>query len=301
MSQLQSASGQRRPQTVSDMIVASESDFQKVLPSSVQPSMFVRLAVGQLRKNPDLNRIASENPGSLLRALLDCARLGHLPGTNDFWLVPIGGREPSIEGWESYRGAMRRYMRSGQIVAIKGQVVYSGDKFSFDPNADDVPNHEIDWYSDRGEPVMAYAYAVLPGGVTSQVGIADPGYIDRVRAMSRGSSSSSSPWRKWPEAMYLKCAINRLDPFLDSSAEEKRAPATGGSTPVVVDAERIEEAPAIGVQEPTEQEQAEWEQSQQPEAPATESANAAGPGPDGYEDPTTDGTDEINEMIGGNQ
>ncbi len=231
------------------LIVEYIPEFEKVLPPHLKSETFARLAQGALKKSPPLANVAKRNPASLMRALLDCARLGHYPGTDRFWLVPNGGKEPSVEGWESYKGVVNRMMRSGQVVTVKGQVVCEKDYFEFDPNTMDVPDHRINWREGRGDPQLSYCYAVLPGGGFSQVGVATPDYIAKVEAMQPNSHKPTSPWRKWREAMFLKCAINKLEPFVDTSTEERRTAATGGQ-PVSTVSERIYDQPEIEEQEP---------------------------------------------------
>lgn len=210
----------------SSMIKSYTSEFAIVLPShltkqdqeSNRPpgSQFARLAQGALRRDPKLADIARRNPASLMQALLECARLGHEPGTDSFYLVPMGNE---IEGIEGYRGVIERMYRAGAVVSVKAEVVKFNDKFEFNPNTMTRPNHIIDWFGDRGDTIGAYAYADMVGGATSKVVVISPDYIAKVRAMSKGSDKPSSPWVKWYDAMILKTALHRLEPFVPTSAE----------------------------------------------------------------------------------
>lgn len=197
------------------MIKQYSSDFTTVLPSHINGATWVRLAQGVLRRDKQLAQIAQRNPGSLMQALLECARLGHEPGSESFYLVPMGGE---IEGWEGYRGVVERMYRAGAVVAVKAEIVKANDRFHYQPHMD-RPEHEVDWFGDRGEIRGAYAYAELRDGATSKVVIIGQDYITKVRAMSKGSDKPSSPWVKWPESMVLKTVIHRLEPFVPTSAE----------------------------------------------------------------------------------
>lgn len=200
------------------MIQQYSGDFTTVLPSHMNGATWIRLAQGVLRRDKQLAQIAQRNPGSLMQALLECARLGHEPGTESFYLVPMGGE---IEGWEGYRGVIERMFRAGAVTAVKAEIVKANDHFHYQPRMD-RPEHEVDWFGDRGATLGAYAYAELRDGQTSKVVVVDQPYIDKVRAMSKGSDKPSSPWQKWYDAMVLKTCIHRLEPFVPTSSEYLR-------------------------------------------------------------------------------
>jgi recombination protein RecT len=198
------------------MIDKYRTDFATVLPTHIKPETWVRLAQGVLRRDKNLARVAQQDPGSLLVALLECARLGHEPGTEAFYLVPIGN---AIEGWEGYRGVLERMFRAGGVSSVVAEVVRAGDLFVWKPGEVDRPRHEADWFRDRGEIIGAYSYAVMKDGATSKVVVLNKPYLDKVRKESRGSNSATSPWNKWEEAMVLKTAVHRLEPFVPTSSE----------------------------------------------------------------------------------
>jgi len=200
------------------MIQQYRQDFITVLPSHVKGDTWVRLAQGVLRRDKALARIATQNPGSLMQALLECARLGHEPGTEAFYLIPMGGE---IEGWEGYRGVVERMYRAGAVVAVKAEVVKANDRFHYQPHMA-RPDHEVDWFTDRGPILGAYAYAEMRDGGTSKVVVIGQQYIAKVRGMSKGSDKATSPWVKWEDAMVLKTVIHRLEPFVPTSAEYLR-------------------------------------------------------------------------------
>lgn len=200
------------------LIQQYRGDFTTVLPSHVKPDTWVRLAQGILRRDEALAKTAQRNPGSFMAALLDCARLGHEPGTESFYLVPFGNE---VQGIEGYRGVVERMYRAGKVDSVKAELVYSNDRFHYQPGMD-KPIHEVDWFSDRGEIVGAYAYAEFTSGGKSRVVVINQAYIARVRAESRGSDRPSSPWKKWPEQMVLKTVAKRLEPWVPTSTEWMR-------------------------------------------------------------------------------
>lgn len=202
------------------MIKQYSDDFQMVLPEHVKPATFVRLAQGVLRRDAKLAQIAQRNPASLMAALLECARLGHDPGTTAFWLVPYGSE---IQGIEGYTGIIERIFRAGAVSSVKAELVYAKDHYRFNPTTMAVPDFQPDDFADdRGELIGAFAYAELKDGGTSRVVRINRKYIDKVKAESRGSNSSSSPWTKWFDQMVLKTVLRRLEPFVPTSTEFRR-------------------------------------------------------------------------------
>lgn len=224
------------------------ADFTQVLPSHINETAWIRLAQGVLRRDKNLASIAARNPGSLMQALLECARLGHEPGTESFYLIPMGNE---IEGWEGYRGVVERMYRAGAVISVKAELVKENDHFRYQPHMS-IPEHDVDWFGDRGATVGAYSYAEMLGGATSRVVVINREYIAKVRAMSKGSDKATSPWVKWEDQMILKTVLHRLEPFVPTSSEyirEKlraaRDVATESPVPAApVDVSQLQEMPA---------------------------------------------------------
>ena len=199
-----------------ELVRQYSNDFAMVLPSHIKAETWVRLAQGIFRRDKNLARVASQNPGSVMQALLECARLGHEPGTDAFYLVPMGGE---VEGWEGYKGLIQRMYRAGKVVSVKAEIVRANDSFEFDPGMD-YPIHKPDYFSDdRGDVKGAYAYARLVDGSYSRVVVMNKTELDKVRRESRGSDKPTSPWVKWYDAMVLKTVVKRLEPWVTTSTE----------------------------------------------------------------------------------
>src|SRR5215469_3538911 len=58
-----------------------------VLPRHVGQDLFVQMAIGMLDSDLEMAHAARVNPQSFLRELRECARLGHMPGTEEAALV----------------------------------------------------------------------------------------------------------------------------------------------------------------------------------------------------------------------
>jgi recombination protein RecT len=240
---------ENKPQTTTEMVQQYRNDFATVLPSHIKAATWVRVATGALKKGDKdrrtgmtkLEAAARNNPAAFFQALLDAARLGLEPGTEQYYLTPRknknnGGRE-EILGIPGYQGYIELMYRAGAISSVVAEVVYTGDKFSYLPGRDERPQHEIDWDSDnRGELRLAYAYAVMKDGATSRVVVLNRKAIDRVKRSSQGADSDYSPWKAHAEAMWLKTAVRQLAKWVPTSAEyitaqrRAEAEATPGQT-----------------------------------------------------------------------
>lgn len=219
-------------------LVKQHSDsFALVLPSHVKPDQWVRLAQGALkrgkrvteRQSPhygkyELEAAALNNPGVFLASLLDAARLGLEPGTEQYYLTPrkVKG-QLEILGIVGYQGHIELMYRAGAISSVVAECVYTGDTFQFRPGQDERPVHDIDWDSeDRGALRLVYAYAVMKDGATSKVVVLNKAAIAKIKASSQGGDTEYSPWRKHESAMWLKSAVRQLAKWVPTSAEYMR-------------------------------------------------------------------------------
>ena len=209
----------KRDNSPAALISQYRDDFALVLPPQVKVDTFVRVAQGALRRDRNLASAAAKDPGSLMSALLEAARLGLEPGSDEYWLTPRGGKVLGIVG---YRGELELVYRAGAVSSVIAEIVHEGDRFQWRPGMDDRPQHEVDWFGDRGKAIGAYAYAVMKDGAVSKVAVVGPAEAKRAMEASGTAGSSHSPWKTDLGAMLLKTAIHRLAKFLPTSAEYRR-------------------------------------------------------------------------------
>lgn len=219
------------------LIKAYSGDFAAVLPTHVKPDTWVRLAQGALKKGKrikdgphagrfELEVAAQNNSGAFLAALLDAARLGLEPGTEQYYLTPRRVGKPGrleILGIVGYQGHIELMYRAGAVASVVAEVVRANDAFRFQPGLDDIPYHEIDWDADdRGPLRLVYGFARMKDGATSKVVVLNKADIERIKKSSQGANSEYSPWVNHEAAMWLKSAVRQLQKWVPTSAEFRR-------------------------------------------------------------------------------
>lgn len=205
-----------------DLVRSYSSDFAAVLPSHIKTDTWVRLAVGALNRDAKLKDAANNDPGALMVALLDAARKGLEPGTEQYYLTVRKEKGvPKVKGIEGYQGIIERIYRAGAASSVIVEVVRENDHFEYVPGRHERPIHEIDWFgSDRGRLVGVYAYAVMRDGATSKVVVLNEAKVMEAKAKSDSRNSDYSPWNTGDgEAMWLKTAARRLEKWVPTSSE----------------------------------------------------------------------------------
>jgi recombination protein RecT len=215
------------------MVAQYAPDFTAVLPTHIRAETWVRIAQGALKRGKrapgagnrtELEVAAANNPAVFLASLLDAARLGLEPGTEQYYLTPrkVGGKL-EILGIVGYQGYIELMYRAGAIASVVAEVVYSGDRFTYRPGVDERPVHEIDWDAeDRGRLRLVYAYAIMKDGATSKVVVLNSAAIATIKKKAQGANSEYSPWNTNPDAMWLKSAVRQLAKWVPTSAEYRR-------------------------------------------------------------------------------
>lgn len=213
-----------RDNTPAGLVAQYQGDFAVVLPSHIKPETWCRVAIGALRRDKNLELAARTNPPSFLGALLDAARRGLEPGTEQYYLVPqkVKG-QLQVRGQMGYQGVIELIYRAGAVSSVIVEAVRANDGFTYRPGRDERPVHDIAWDTDdRGPLRLVYAYAVMKDGATSKVVVLNKHDIARAKASSQGADSAYSPWKNHEEAMWLKTAAHRLAKWVPTSAEYMR-------------------------------------------------------------------------------
>lgn len=199
--------------------------FATLLPSDVDVDAFAGLAAAAMWRDPNLAVAAMNSPDSLVITLRDAARLGHEPGTESYYLTVRGGKILGIEG---YQGVIDRMYRAGGVVAVHADVITmeedeSGAFVRNDPNP---PSHERRLSRDTAVANLAgaYAYAVLEGGVCSQVVVMGRAEILNHRALAgKPGSDYKGVWDgAFGLSMWKKTPVDELRKWVPTSASYRR-------------------------------------------------------------------------------
>jgi recombination protein RecT len=225
-----------RDNTPGELIRKYSHSFAAVLPTHVKAETWVRLAQGALKKGKrvdnrpgapfELEVAAANEPGVFLAALLDAARQGLTPGSEEYYLTPrkVKGRL-EILGITGYQGYVELMYRAGAVSSVVVQVVRQNDEYRYQRGVDRVPVHRFTPFAreaDRGPIVGVYAYAEMQNGAVSQVVELNQDDIDRIRKVNPASGSEYSPWVKWEAAMWMKSAARQLRKWVPTSAEYRK-------------------------------------------------------------------------------
>lgn len=243
----------QREQTPGELIKTYSSSFASVLPTHVKPETWVRLAQGALKKGKrvdngrgpfELEVAATNNPGAFLAALLDAARQGLTPGSEEYYLTPrkVKG-QLEILGITGYQGYVELMYRAGAVASVVVQVVREHDDYRYQRGLDRTPVHRFKPFArdaERGPIIGVYAYAEMQNGAVSQVVELNQDDIDKIRAVNPASGSDYSPWTKWEGAMWMKSAARQLRKWVPTSAEYRKEVARAAA-----EVERVKAAPEM--------------------------------------------------------
>ncbi len=217
---------QQAQKPVIAMLSKYQGQIEAVLPKHLTPTRVLKMIVGAINKTPALLNCT---PMSVINAVLTASQLGLEIGPGSAYLIPFG-KECTL--LIDYRGKIDLAQRTGRVLDIDLEVVYSKDKFRIfrdesghkrlehepvlfreGPDGEHLPITE----KDRGVPIGAYAMAILKDGPPKIVFM--PAIdIDAIKA--RGRSSGGGPWKTDTMEMWKKTVCHRICKTLPSSAEK---------------------------------------------------------------------------------
>ena len=195
---------------VRNAIEKMSPQFKAALPSHVPVERFVRTTLTAVQTNP---RLLEADRRTLFAAATRAAQMGLLPDGREGAIVDFKGQ---CQFMPMLGGVLKLVRNSGELASIDAQIVYRNDKFTYRPGIDMVPQHEPDWFGDRGEVIGVYAVAKMKDGA-AYVEIMNRQQVDKVRSVSR--AKDSGPWVQWWDEMARKTAIRRLAKRLPLSTD----------------------------------------------------------------------------------
>lgn len=216
------------PATLAQILMSDKfkSQLQMALPKHLTPDRFARIALTELRKNPEL---ATCDQKSFLGAIIQCSQLGLEPGSGlgSVYLLPYNNRKANCKECQvivGYRGLIELARRSGQITTISAHCVYENDEFEWEYGIDEKLRHVPTLSQDRGAMLGAYAIAKFKDG-GFQIEVMSKEEVDNIKKSSKAAGSQYSPWNNpdsYPE-MVRKTLIRRVSKYLPLSPEMQQA------------------------------------------------------------------------------
>ncbi|BBA98270.1 hypothetical protein RVR_4400 [Actinacidiphila reveromycinica] len=198
------------------------NEFTKALPSHIDTAAFFTAVRAAL---PGLVRCT---PASLLQALLTCARFGLIPDGRHAVITREGKTATFVPMAQGYVELM---YRSGRVGSIHVGMVHEGDEWNYEPTAPaplDFTHKPALTKSkaERGEPILAYAFAWMESGARSQVIVLTREDAEEIRdeyskayQRAQHSGAKNSFWHTDFPAMWRKSALRRLHKVVPMSAE----------------------------------------------------------------------------------
>ncbi|MDX3239749.1 recombinase RecT [Streptomyces sp. ME03-5709C] len=199
-----------------------DEQFTEALPAHVDRAAFFA-AVRAV-----LPTVAHCQPGSILQALLLCARFGLIPDGQQAAITADG---PVAVFIPMYRGFVELMYRSGLVRSVHVGLIYERDEWTYEPSAPSPqdfthrPRVELP-KAERGEPIVAYAFAWLANGARSQVIVLSREDAEEIRdeyskayRRAEESGTRNSFWHTDFLRMWEKSGLRRLTRVVPTSAE----------------------------------------------------------------------------------
>ena len=212
------ATAEKKQLTLRERIENAGPEFKKALPGHIPVEKFIRTVQTALTMNPDLSRAGETREGlqSLMTACTKAATDGLILDGREAALVTFKGQ---VTYMPMVAGLMKKARNSGDISTIDAILVHENDSFSYNPASDDAPDHQPDWFGDRGEVVGVYAVVKLKDG-TSQVEVMSRKQVLAIAAQSRNAAQYDPKTGKNFGEWWRKTVIRRISKYLPSSSDK---------------------------------------------------------------------------------
>lgn len=198
-----------------------KDQFAVVLPHTITPDSFIRIIITAVQNNPDLLNCNRE---SLIKACMKCAEDGLVPDGRQAALVKFRTKinnqfVDAAQYMPMFSGILRRVRNSREVSTVHAHVIYKHDHFVWFQGTEDRIEHRPLFPGDRGEPIGAYAIALMKDGSR----LFEVMNIDQLNKIKKASKTSGwGPWKDWWDEMARKTVFKRLAKWLplDASVNE---------------------------------------------------------------------------------
>jgi recombination protein RecT len=193
-------------------------ELAALLPRTMSPERFVRIAFQAIHRNPDLLKCSQE---SFFNCLLSLGAMGLEPDGRRAHLIPFNTKDgpPECTLIVDYKGIKELVRRNHDVSAMHCDVVGANDEFVVRFGTHGVLDHKP-CLEGRGKILCAYSWIKLPDG-NEEFDVMNFAEIEAVRKRSR--AADKGPWvTDWNE-MAKKTVFRRHAKGLPLSPETREA------------------------------------------------------------------------------
>jgi recombination protein RecT len=192
-------------------------EFQKQLPSNVDPEKFLRIVLNTVAMNPAFLKC---DKASLFAAAAKCAGDGLFPDGREAAMIPYGNQ---CQYQIMIYGVYKKARNSGEIALLCAEIVYPGDHFKFGVSSErgKYLDHQPKFDSERDvkDAIAVYALSKTKDG-ECDFEVMTRQEIEHVR--NKFSKAAKGPaWTdSWGE-MARKTVVKKLAKRLPASSDDK--------------------------------------------------------------------------------
>lgn len=224
----------QEPQSLQELVTKSAKELGKALPEHMRPERLVRIALTNVRMNPELGKCT---PASFLGALFTAAQIGIEPVAGRAYILPFNNNRKVGGEWKQvkeaqfilgYKGVAELFYRHEKAVELSWSEVCEHDEFEYEYGTDAFLKHKPA-IKMRGPVIAYYVVAKLQNGGKPFMVMSKDDCMDHGRKHSKtydkktGEFYGASPWATNPDAMCLKTVLIQLAKLLPLSVEVQRA------------------------------------------------------------------------------
>jgi recombination protein RecT len=183
-----------------DLMDRFEPEIARQVPGAFNVEAFTRLALTGLKTSKQARQLAQCTRPSLFTALLDAARLGLMPFTDEAAIVPFKDQATFIP---MYQGYIKLFFNTGQVARVVRGLIHKNDEWALaygdgggfhhrpllvDPDTGERP--------DRGPAILAYCYLMMRDGTRTEVDTMTRWEAEEIRdKYSRSYQNAEQLWK----------------------------------------------------------------------------------------------------------
>lgn len=209
-------------------------EVEKQLPQHIKADYFLRVVLSGLQSSRSAEALAKCERPTLWAAILEAARYGLMPFTDEGAIVPFGKTATFVP---QYQGLVQMFYRTGQVSKVTAKLIHRNDRWALRYGDGGGFWHEpllVDedgQAPDRGPAILAYCYVTLRDGTRTEVETVTRQEAIEVRdtrskSYQRANTSQygkpptlDSAWHTDFDVMWLKTAVRRQAKWAPKSPE----------------------------------------------------------------------------------